>query len=87
VNRFKALEFKPNPRNIIKPHSNLAFLMQSLEVRLMRKICHRLLEEGIPFLTVHNEVIVRKSDGAATEHIFNEILTPEFACYKIKRSY
>ncbi|HRZ42657.1 MAG TPA: hypothetical protein P5228_08135 [Bacteroidales bacterium] len=87
VNRFKALEFTANPHNKEKPHSNLAFLMQSLEVRLMRKIWQRLLEEGIPFLTVHDEVIVRKSDGAATERIFNEVLSPEFACYKIKSSY
>lgn len=85
VNQFKSVPLAANPHNKDKPHSNLAFLCQTLEVRLMRKIWERHLQANIPFLTVHDEIITRKSDAEASEQIFHDVLSREFKSYKLNR--
>ena len=67
-----------------KPHTNLAWLLQNSEVQVMSKVWQSLAKEGIPFLSVHDEIIVRISDVDSTETIFNNELSKHFQMYKIK---
>jgi hypothetical protein len=85
VNQFKQTPLTANPHYQDKPHSNLSFLCQKLEVKLMRQIWQKHIECGIPFLTVHDEVIIRKSDADTSEQIFHSVLSKEFKCYRLNR--
>ena len=83
INQYKV---KPEPRNphyTVKPHSNLAWLLQSTEVKLMRKVWHELISAGIPFLSVHDEVIIKKTDQCCAERIFSSVLNQEFTFFKL----
>lgn len=86
VNDFKKKNIPENPHGESKPHSNLAWLLQTNEVRLMRKVWTRLSESGIPFVSVHDEVIVRKPDARQAKRIMNEVISDEFVCFTINSS-
>ena len=83
INDYKS---RTESRNIHrdKPHTNLAWLLQNSEVHVMSKVWQSLAKEGIPFLSVHDEIIVRISDVDSTETIFNNELSKHFQMYKIK---
>jgi hypothetical protein len=83
INHYKRQLEPRNPHSINKPHSNLAWLLQSTEVRLMRKVWTRLMMVGIPFLTVHDEIIVKNSDLQRAEYIVRSVLDQEFSFYKL----
>ena len=86
INEFKTKQYKNNPRTDIKRHSNLAYVLQSMEVSVMYKIWQNLYEQSIPFVTVHDEVIVQKYDLKETEKIFNKVLSFEFNMHQLNVS-
>lgn len=86
VNDYKTTVVPENPHNKEKPHSNLAWLLQTEEVRLMRQVWYRLVDLKIPFLTVHDEIIARKADAKQTEAIMREVLSTAFVKFRINSS-
>jgi hypothetical protein len=83
INQYKSTYEPRNPHSKQKPHSNLAWLLQTTEVKLMRNIWQKISDAGYPFLSVHDEIIVKKSDLQATEDIFKKVLCQEFQYFKI----
>ena len=83
INWYKNQPEPKNPHHAIKPHSNLAWLLQSTEVGLMRKVWEELIIYKIPFLSVHDEIIVKESDLYVAESIFRSVLKQEFTAFKL----
>lgn len=83
INEYKQTPEPHNPHNKSKPHSNLAWLLQSTEVAVMRKIWETLFGADIPFLSVHDEIIVRQKDYIRAVSIFEKILSVEFQYFKL----
>lgn len=82
VNWYKSTPDIRNPKGE-KVYNNLAWLLQTNEVELLTKVWRKLAENAIPFLTVHDEIIFKKSDTARVETIFKNILSQNFEHYKI----
>jgi hypothetical protein len=89
INDYKS---KPEPRNekikhlengSISYHNNLAWLLQNTEVKVMRKVWEALVNAGIPFLTVHDEVIIQKERANEAYDLFAEVMGKEFTYFKI----
>ena len=74
INEFKSSPEPLNPHTSIKPHSNLAWLLQTTEVKLMQEVWNDLNNAGIPFLTVHDEIIVKNTNLPIAEMIMREKL-------------
>ena len=83
INDFKSKPLHSNPNTEEKEHSNLAWLLQTTEVKLMRKIWSALIKADIIFLSVHDEIIVRQSDQDETYSIMSRILSQEFRFFRI----
>ena len=83
INEFKGLEIPLNPSNRRKPYTNLAWLLQSYEVKLMKRVWSRLVEDEIPFLTVHDEIIVPESMELDAYMIMHEELEKDIPQLKI----
>lgn len=86
INKYKSSYEPLNKNSKTKPHSNMAWLLQTTEVRLMKKIWARLLEEEIIFLTVHDEIIVQIKNGEKAQGIMHEVLNKELTFFKLTRS-
>jgi hypothetical protein len=87
INDFKRQPFTPNPHTLEKNHSNLAWLLQTTEVNIMRKVWHQLASRNIKFLSVHDEIIVPRSDLPIAREIFDNILSAEFKYYKLNSKH
>ena len=83
VNDVKSFVLQQNPNSKTKPHSNLAWLLQTTEVKIMRSIWQKLIDNDILFLTVHDEVIVRISDEDETYKIMVDELKFHFNTFKV----
>lgn len=83
INEFKAKPLPGNPHNHTKRHSNLAWLLQTTEVKLMRKVWELLAKNNIPFLSVHDEIIVQRENSPRAETIFRNVLKKEFTTFKL----
>lgn len=83
INSYKAANEPENPHSISKPHSNLAWLLQSTEVGIMKRIWQRLADVGIVFLGVHDEIIIKKTDQDQAHKIMSEVLASEFVYFRI----
>ncbi len=83
VNDVKSFVLQQNPNSKTKPHSNLAWLLQTTEVKIMRSIWQKLIDNDILFLTVHDEVIVRISDADETYKIMVDELKFHFNTFKV----
>lgn len=83
VNDYKELALPENPHNEEKPHSNLAWLLQRTEVAIMKNVWYLLYLAEIPFLTVHDEIIVRRQDRKKTRKLFDAVLSEEFDSYRL----
>lgn len=83
INNYKSIHEPKNPRSKLKRYSNLAWLLQTYEVRVMSAIWQKLAEYGIPFVSVHDEIICRQSDKHKVELIFNNELSKHFKTFKI----
>jgi len=82
INQYKSKIDPRNPHSKLKTHSNLAWLLQTTEVRLMRKIWHQLVFAEIAFLSVHDEIIIKTLDLKMAMEIMNEQFNKEFKYYK-----
>ncbi len=87
INDFKSHPMQHNPHTLEKNHSNLAWLLQTTEVKVMRKVWQGLKAVNIPFLTVHDEVIIRTQDELRAMEIFDEVLKNEFRYYRLNRKF
>lgn len=83
INEFKNKPFTPNPHTLEKNHSNLAYLLQTTEVTLMTKLWVKLIENNIPFVSVHDEVIVQIQNSIQTLELFKSVMESQFVYYKI----
>ncbi len=83
VNEVKSISLTQNPNSNNKPHSNLAWLLQTTEVTIMRSIWQKLIDNDIIFLTVHDEVIVRESDADEVYKIMIDELKLHFKTFKV----
>jgi hypothetical protein len=83
INDFKRQPFEPNPHTIEKNHSNLAWLLQNKEVNIMRKVWSKLLEHGILFISVHDEVIVPLEQYNEATTIFQSVMDKHFDYYRL----
>ena len=61
INDYKSNTENKNPHKRDK-HTNLAWLLQTEEVRVMTYIWKELAQRGIDFLTIHDDVLVKKYD-------------------------
>jgi len=82
INEFKQIDIKENTGKN-KPHNNLSWLLENTEVQLMRKVWKSLIDAGIPFLSVHDEVIVQKDRANEALEIFSGVMKHEFSYFKI----
>jgi hypothetical protein len=85
INAYKRKPNKANP-HWAKQHTNLAWLLQTHEVDLMKTVWMALKEANIPFLTVHDEIICRQQDKNAAASIFRKILAENFTNPKLNVS-
>ncbi len=83
INDYKNQYLAQNPHSRTKPHSNLAWLLQSTEVQIMQKVWQSLINNNIPFLTVHDEIIVKHQHSTRASEIFTSVLRNEFNKFKI----
>jgi hypothetical protein len=83
VNEFKSKPYTPNPRTLEKNHSNLAWLLQRTEVFIMREVWSKLLEHGILFVSVHDEVIVPLEQYDEATTIFKSVMDKYFDYYRL----
>lgn len=82
INEYKRADEPKNPHRS-KRHSNLAWLLQSTEVQAMRKVWQALNESDIPFLSVHDEIIVKEQDRHQAESLFRRVLDQIFPYYNL----
>lgn len=83
INEYKQISEPGNPHNKDKPHSNLAWKLQGNEVRIMRKVWDKLINANIPFLSVHDEIIIQIDLKEQAKKIMNEVLESEFDYFKL----
>jgi hypothetical protein len=82
INELKSKPLDINPKKD-KVHNNLAFLLQSKEVEVMSQIWQKLANNGIYFLSIHDEVLIRESDIVKAKEIVDRILQKHFSIYKL----
>ena len=83
INWYKGQIDPRNPHNKEKPYSNLSYILQNYEVRIMAEIWLKLALKNIPFLTVHDEIIARQSDTDTVKTTIESVLNKHFKCYKL----
>ena len=83
VNNYKNAIVPDNPHNKEKRHSNLSWLLQTTEVEIMSRVWLELYNNGIPFLTIHDEIIIRIEDSTEAERLFSQVLDSSFQYYKL----
>ncbi len=81
VNAYKSTYNPNNPKG--KIHGNLAWLLQSTEVQVMRKVWRALIDSGIVFCTVHDEIIVPLKDLNKAKRIMTTELQTVFKYFRI----
>ncbi len=85
INQYKSKIDERNPHSRQKRYSNLAWLLQRYEVELMKRIWTQLYAANIPFLTVHDEIIVEKENLSRLISIMQPILAKEFQFFKLNQ--
>ena len=83
INKYKSIPINANPHTFEKQHSNLAWLLQCTEVKIMREVWQELANNYIVFLSVHDEVIIKETDLPEAELLFNKIMKKHFEFFKI----
>ena len=82
INSYKSQTEIRNPHKE-RQHSNLAWLLQTFEVQIMTEIWRTLAENALPFVTVHDEIIVQQNSLKQAEAIMNNELSKHFINFKI----
>lgn len=85
INHYKRTPNPDNPHDKIKRYSALAWRLQNEEVRIMRRVWRKLHQAGIPFLSVHDEIITKLTDSYTANKLLTETLSDEFENFKINR--
>ena len=85
VNRYKRARNTKNPYKH-KLHNNLAWLLQTTEVRIMKEVWIGLKNANIPFLTIHDEILCSRNDKEAATKIFKEKLERHFVHFQLNVS-
>jgi hypothetical protein len=83
INDYKSMPMEANPHTKEKQHSNLAWLLQTSEVNIMREVWQALFDAKIVFLSVHDEVIVKDIEVQKAAAIFSNILSKHFKFFKL----
>lgn len=82
INEYKSKTEDKNPHKEDK-HTNLAWLLQFSEVQVMTCIWQRLMDERIPFLTIHDDVLCRDIDKDKVKAIMDSELTQHFPKFTV----
>jgi len=82
INGYKSRTEPKNPHKENK-HTNLAWLLQYSEVKVMTGIWDRLKDANIPFLTIHDEVLCTEGDKDVVYKIMEEELNKHFKHFEI----
>lgn len=82
INMYKSTEEVKNPHKEDR-HTNLAWLLQYSEVQVMSEIWKRLMQEEIPFLTIHDDVLCMRGDEDKVYSIMDDVLGQHFTHYNI----
>lgn len=69
--KMRFMNIPENPS--IKKHSNVAWLLQNKETEIFSEIWKRLHNDGISFLTIHDQIYFPKKDFKAAQKICNEV--------------
>jgi len=77
INELKRTPIKSGKPKNGSYHNNLAMLLQRTESGLMRKVWNELVQKNIPFLSVHDEVIVKTKNVDEAKIIVQKILLNE----------
>ena len=82
INSYKS---KTEPLNPHKEdmHTNLAWLLQFSEVNVMTDVWRGLMNRGIPFLTIHDDVLCRRRDQHVVFEVMKAELTGHFPNFTI----
>lgn len=82
INEYKSNVEPMNPHKSDK-HTNLAWLLQYSEVQIMTGIWQGLMNEAIPFLTIHDDVLCRPRDKDRVYDIMTVELNKHFPKFTI----
>lgn len=82
INQLKKTRLEANPHGH-NPHTNMAFLLQRCESKVMRKVWQELASADIPFLTIHDEVRVTAPTATEAEAIIKNTLNKEYHAFKV----
>jgi hypothetical protein len=83
INDYKSKPEGLNPHGKLKVHSNLAWLLQTTEVKIMIKVWKLLAASHIVFLPVHDEIIIPISQVEKARQIMISVFEKEFKYFKI----
>lgn len=82
INRYKQNKEPRNPHGR-DTHTNLAWLLQSKEVEVMTLVWQKLMDRGILFLTIHDDILVIKKDKCVVNDILNQELGRHFKKFEV----
>lgn len=82
INHYKSNKESKNPHNE-KPHTNLAWLLQYSEVRVMTDIWSALRSNNIPFLSIHDDILCRPMHEQRVHEVMDGVLKKHFSSYQI----
>lgn len=83
INWYKGETDHRNPHGKEKTYSNLAFLLQTYEVRIMSEIWQNLAQKNIVFDSIHDEIIAKESDTETVKTTIESVLNKHFKSYKL----
>lgn len=82
INNFKSVHQPGNPHGR-DMHTNLAWLLQTKEVAIMSSAWEKLKEKNIPFLTIHDDILVMQRDKTDAYDILHRELKSHFKRFEI----
>jgi hypothetical protein len=81
IQHLKYTRQENNPSN--KHYSNLCFLLQRKETSIFEKVWEALLKEQIPFIPVHDSVVVQNHHYTKTHQVMSSVLSKHLSNYYI----
>jgi len=82
INSYKSKTEQNNPHKE-NQHTNLAWLLQYSEVKVMTSIWERLRDADVDFLTIHDDVLCKEDDVDKVYAVMDEVLTKNFTKFSI----
>ena len=87
LDEIKRTDNPRNPSNGKGTHTNLAFKLLNMEVRLFKKVWEAFSLEEIPFLSIHDGILVPASKVTRARALMTEILRHEIPIIETKTIY